>query len=200
MTEFGLVRHGTTEWNLLGVLQGWTDVPLSALGRAEMLDLARKLVGMGFEAIYSSDLLRARQSAMVISMILGLPIHLDCRLREIGLGVWEGLRGQRIRELYPRELAESGIDGAPGGERLSRVARRMQMVANDVAEAYPGSKVLLVGHGTALKTLIFQAEGRPLTSLTSDSFPNASLRFVHWEEPSRKSNANECFYRSSGRN
>ena len=199
MTVLGLVRHGTTEWNALGILQGQTDVALSRAGRAEIMDLAGELEGMEFEAVYCSDLLRARQSAMALAAVLDLPLRLDPRLREIGLGIWEGLSSRRVQELYPCEWTEFGLNGAPGGERLSQVALRMSTVADEVAEAHPTGRVLIVGHGTALKTLICQAEGRPLTDLNAHAFPNASLRLIHWEAPSRKSYANECSYRTSGR-
>lgn len=180
MTELALVRHGTTEWNTLGILQGQTDVPLSRAGRAEIIGLAEEVKGMGFEAIYCSDLLRARQSAMAFSVLLDLPVCLDPRLREISLGIWEGLTGWQVQELYPREWTESGLDGAPGGERLSQVALRMSMAADEMAWTHPAGRVLIVGHGTALKTLICQAEGRPLSGLNFDSFPNASLRLIRW--------------------
>ena len=82
MTRLLLVRHGETDWNADGRLQGQTDRPLSDFGRKQARGLADELAAEGFEAIYSSDLARARETAEIIGARLGLPVELDSDLRE----------------------------------------------------------------------------------------------------------------------
>ena len=86
-----MVRHGETEWNRQGRLQGWSDVPLGEEGRRAAEALARVLAGEGVGALYTSDLRRARDTAAVIGRPLGLPVRVDPRWRVLHFGTWEGL-------------------------------------------------------------------------------------------------------------
>jgi len=91
VTELLLVRHGETDWNAAGRLQGHTDRPLSDYGREQARRLAEELVGEEFDAIYASDLARARETAEIVGAQLDLPVVLDPDLREKNWGTWEGL-------------------------------------------------------------------------------------------------------------
>ena len=91
MTTLLLVRHGETDWNADGRLQGHTDRPLTDFGRRQARDLAAALAGEDLTAIYSSDLTRARETAEIVAERLGLPVVLDRDLREKDWGNWEGL-------------------------------------------------------------------------------------------------------------
>ena len=82
MTTLYVVRHGETPWNVVGRYQGQLDPPLNENGRRQAETTAAKLALLGFEAIYSSDLARARQTAEALSQKTGLPVQLDPRLRE----------------------------------------------------------------------------------------------------------------------
>ena len=90
-THFCLVRHGQTDWNVIGRYQGQSNVPLNQIGLQQAAETAENLAVDSFTALYSSDLLRTVQTAKAISVKLNLPIHLDTRLREINQGDWEGL-------------------------------------------------------------------------------------------------------------
>jgi probable phosphoglycerate mutase len=184
MTELWLVRHGQTDWNREGRYQGQADPPLNRAGLAQASELAARLAGTAFAAVYSSDLQRARLTAEVAARAIGLPVTLDTRLREIGLGRWEGMLVSDIQAQYPREWAEREADpwhtAPPGGETAASVAARMQAAAAAMAQAHPRGRVLMVGHGFALATLLCAARSRPLHEVYSLVPDNARPEVVQW--------------------
>lgn len=104
MTDLWLVRHGQTDWNLTGRWQGQaSDAPgLNDAGQAQVLTICEQLKGIKFSAIYSSDLLRARQTAEMVAESLGLSVTLELRLREINLGEWRGCLRKRLKRSIQR--------------------------------------------------------------------------------------------------
>ena len=118
-----LVRHGQTEWNALGLMQGQTpDVPLTDLGHAQAAAAATELAGLGPGALISSDLLRARQTAEHCARATGLPVALTPALREQGYGV---LEGRPSRELWDVVDWTDPHWSAEGGESLAQLHRRV---------------------------------------------------------------------------
>jgi broad specificity phosphatase PhoE len=108
VTTLLLVRHGETDWNAEGRLQGHTDRPLSDLGRRQARQLAGELASEELDAIYSSDLARARETAEIVGERLGLPVVLDPDLREKDWGTWEGLTSvERDRVEFVGESTEA---------------------------------------------------------------------------------------------
>src|SRR5688500_1044189 len=95
-TELWLIRHGESEGNRAGLLQGQRDYPLSARGRQQAQRLAERLGTVRFDALYSSDLTRALDTARAVSATIGLPVTLDPGLREIDYGAWSGLTPAEI--------------------------------------------------------------------------------------------------------
>ncbi len=166
MTGLTLIRHGLTDWNLEGRFQGQADQPLNDAGRRQAEALAASLKGRRFDAIVSSDLTRAVETAEQVSGQLGLALRLDPRLREINQGEWEGLLGSDIRERYADMWAAQRhnlVSGrAPGGESVAEVSRRVSQAADDIARCWPNGNVLVVSHGLALATLIVRARALPL--------------------------------------
>jgi broad specificity phosphatase PhoE len=140
VTTLLLVRHGETDWNADGRLQGQTDRPLSDFGRRQARRLAEELADEPFEAIYSSDLVRARETAEIVGGRLGLPVMLDAELREKDWGTWEGLTAvERDRVEFVGESTEEHQ------ERILRALRR-------IAEHHPGAgSVLVVTHGGSMR-------------------------------------------------
>src|SRR5579884_1391455 len=111
MTDLLLVRHGETDWNAEGRLQGHTDRPLSDFGRRQAKELAERLSGERVDAIYASDLARARETAEIVGERLGLPVVIDPDLREKNWGSWEGLTGdERAGVEYEGETTEAHRD------------------------------------------------------------------------------------------
>jgi broad specificity phosphatase PhoE len=140
VTTLLLVRHGETDWNADGRLQGQTDRPLSDFGRRQAHKLAEELADEPLEAIYSSDLVRARETAEIVEGRLGLPVTIDAGLRERDWGSWEGLTAvERDRVEFVGESTEEHQ------ERILRALRR-------IAEHHPGAgSVLVVTHGGSMR-------------------------------------------------
>jgi probable phosphoglycerate mutase len=141
VTELLLVRHGETDWNAEGRLQGHTDRPLNELGRRQAKELADRLAGEGADAIYTSDLARARATAEIIGDRLGLPVVVDADLREKNWGTWEGLTGdERVLVEFEGESTEAH------GDRVVAAVRR-------IAARHPGRRVVVVTHGGSLRRI-----------------------------------------------
>ena len=151
MTTLLLVRHGETDWNADGRLQGHTDRPLSDYGRRQARQLAEELDGEEIEAIYSSDLTRARETAEIVGGRLGLPVELDPELREKDWGTWEGLTSvERDRVEFVGESTEAHQ------ERILRALGR-------ISERHPGDgRVLVVTHGGSMRRVQVAAMGMAL--------------------------------------
>lgn len=189
MTRLWLIRHGQTDWNVAGRWQGQSpDAPsLNAAGRAQAEALAAQLAGRGFDALYSSDLPRAWDTARAIAARNGQAIRPEPRLREVNLGAWEGLLADEIARRYPQELAERERDPvrarAPGGETVAEVAVRVWAAADDIARRHPEGDVLIVSHGLALATLLSCAQGRRLDEAHRLIPDNAQPIMVNWSPP-----------------
>jgi broad specificity phosphatase PhoE len=140
VTTLLLVRHGETDWNADGRLQGHTDRPLSEFGRRQARQLAGDLEDEEFEALYASDLARARETAEIVGERLGLPVVLDRDLREKDWGTWEGLTAvERDRVEFVGESTEAHR------ERILRALWR-------ISERHPGGgRVLVVTHGGSMR-------------------------------------------------
>jgi probable phosphoglycerate mutase len=151
VTTLLLARHGETDWNRELRIQGSSDVELNELGRGQARALAQELEHVALDAIYSSDLSRARQTAEAVAAFHGLEVRLDRRLRERSFGSWEGL----TREEIP-DHAHRPEDAEPDDEVRERVLEAVQAIADE----HPGETVLVVSHGGALNTLWHHAFGQ----------------------------------------
>lgn len=186
MTELWLVRHGQTDWNLAGRWQGQaSNAPgLNETGRAQALSIREGLQGIGFSALYSSDLLRARQTAELIAEPLGLTVTLEPRLREMNLGSWEDLCSEEIEARYPHELAERARNPfyrrAPNGESPCEVAERVLTAIDLIANKHRSETVLIVSHGIVLATVICCTMGFPLEDIYQHVPGNAEPYRVQW--------------------
>jgi broad specificity phosphatase PhoE len=139
VTTLLLVRHGETDWNAAGRLQGHTDRPLNEHGRGQAKELAERLAVEGADAIYASDLSRAKETAEIVGQRLGLPVVIDADLREKNWGNWEGLTGdERVHVEFEGESTQEHRD------RMIRAVKR-------IAERHPGQRVVVVTHGGSLR-------------------------------------------------
>jgi 2,3-bisphosphoglycerate-dependent phosphoglycerate mutase len=153
MTELLLVRHGETDWNAEGKLQGHTDRPLNDYGRRQAQALAERLAGESIDAVYASDLSRARETAEILGAKLGLPVLVDPDLREKNWGNWEGLTSdERLHIEFEGETSEAHRD-----RTLSAVQR--------IVERHPDGRIVVVTHGGSLRRIQAAVSGFALPVL-----------------------------------
>ncbi|MGY1783402.1 histidine phosphatase family protein [Geodermatophilus sp. SYSU D00698] len=151
-------RHGRTEWNATGRFQGQMDPPLDAEGRAQAARTAPHLVAAGLApgttVVVASDLVRAADTAAALTGLLGVPLRLDERLREHGLGCWEGLTRAEVAERHPEQYAD-WLAGRPvqgrGGEEAADVAHRALAALRDLP---PAEVAVVVTHGGTAGRLV----------------------------------------------
>jgi len=147
VTVLLLVRHGETDWNAEGRLQGHTDTPLNDYGRRQAAALAEQLAGDGIAAIYASDLSRARATAEIVGGRIGLPVSVVPDLREKNWGSWEGLT--------PTERDAVEYVGESTMEHRARTVRALAAIAG----RHPGERVLVVTHGGSVRRVQAAASG-----------------------------------------
>jgi probable phosphoglycerate mutase len=151
VTHLVLVRHGQTDWNLHGRIQGSSDIPLNATGRRQALDAGRVLAGEGWDAIVSSPLLRAYETARILGAEVGIAeIETDDELRERAYGEAEGLTGHEVDVRFAGRPV-------PGRESRGAVIQRVQPALIRIAERHPGQSVLVVTHGGVIGSLVRHA-------------------------------------------
>ncbi|GAB3111074.1 histidine phosphatase family protein [Streptomyces calidiresistens] len=153
-----LWRHGQTSWNLEHRFQGTTDIPLTDEGRAQARRAAGMLARLRPDAIVSSDLSRAADTAAELAALTGLEVRRDEALRETYAGVWQGLTHEEIRARYGEEYAAWKRGEAVrrgGGELESEVADRAAPFVERHAEKLPDNGTLIVvSHGGTIRTTI----------------------------------------------
>ena len=166
MSRWFLVRHGQTDWNARGLLQGHTDIPLNEVGRDQAKRLGDRLTSVHLEAAYSSDLLRCSQTADLVLGDRKVTVSYSQSLREQAYGRWEGMSFSAIQESDPEMYAAMVEDYAsftpPGGEDFRAVEARSQGLAAEMMGRHPAGDLLIVGHGAALRTLVTHITGLPL--------------------------------------
>lgn len=189
-TRLCLVRHGETEWNAQGRVQGQLDVPLSEVGRGQALAVARALAGESFAAIYCSDLVRVRQTAQPTAEKLDSTIVLKPELRERHYGVFQGMTyaeaKERIPEGYARFKAKDPDYAFDSGESLREFNGRCLAVIEEIARSHEGENLLVFTHGGVLEMIYRHATGRGLASPRDFEIPNAALSRLEIGSPQWK--------------
>lgn len=182
MTRLILVRHGETNWNVEGRYQGQSDVPLSERGRSQAAEMRPQIHALNPDAFYSSDLIRARETAEILAAPLRLTVRVDPRLREVHLGEWEGLLFDEIQARYSNLLKLRREDpakvSAPGGETVAQVRDRVLAATKEIIERHGDQIVVVVTHGLPLAILIALQQHRPLTDVWDLIPENMSLNEV----------------------
>lgn len=178
-TTFYVVRHGETEWNLIGKQQGHFDSPLTTEGMLQSKALTEGLADKSIEFIYSSGLGRALKTAEHIGTRLDLPVQVDKRLNERNLGILQGLTREEFKQRYPDpEFTLNSRDPdyfLPGGESFRQVYERSVKCLEELAKRHSGQNILIVTHGGVLRCFFYKAVGLPLSCPRRFSLFNASI-------------------------
>ncbi len=177
MTRLLLLRHGRTAWNAERRFQGQSDPPLDDVGRVQAYEVAGLIAAVAPDLLVSSDAARAMQTAVRVATATGLELHAEPRLRERGLGHWEGLTRDEVAITYPDEYADwvAGRDvSRRGGETREQVAER----ALAAFHALPAVEtIVLVTHSATAMALC-----TALLGLDQQRHVLGPLANCHWTE------------------
>jgi broad specificity phosphatase PhoE len=161
-----LLRHGETDWNLTGRAQGHADVPLNATGHAQARTVARVLAGLGPVRLWSSDLMRAVQTAEYVAVATGLAVEKDARLREYDVGERSGLTMAEFAAEFPERhanwLHDSESRLLPGEETTRQVRHRIVPALRECLDSLAtGETGVAVLHGASLRVGLMGLLGWP---------------------------------------
>jgi broad specificity phosphatase PhoE len=180
--ELWLIRHGETDWNVDGRIQGFSDRPLNDKGRRQAGLLAERFreMEMRFDAVYASDLERARVTAEV--SLPGAEIRLDPRLRELSYGIFEGKVWDRLdadEAAAARHWSEDRFGRRiPGGESYADLMDRM---ASFRADLPPRARVAAFSHGGTIRSALYGILGRPTPGAWRVDIDNTSITRLRFD-------------------
>lgn len=155
MTTILLARHGESDWNAARRWQGHADRPLTERGRAQAVALAERLQSVPLEAVYASDLRRARETAEAVAQRQGLEVTVLRELREVDVGTWSGLTRTEAEERFPDGFRR-WLEGGPGwedGETYEAMSKRVEGTVHRIAAERPNGRVLVVSHGGPIRAV-----------------------------------------------
>lgn len=169
MKTIGLIRHGTTEWNLAGRMQGQMDTPLAEAGRVQARLLGRRLASeQGWDGIIASDLTRAAETAQIVAAASGIPlIGTDSRLRERSFGQVEGT----TREERIARFGEGWRELDLGVESDEKLLTRWDSFLGDAEKDHAGRRLLIITHGGYIAPIVQRVLGR----MIEENLDNTSL-------------------------
>ena len=188
MKETGiiLIRHGETEWNSQKRMQGHSNSDLSLVGQAQIQALGQWMKNVPFDLIYSSDSLRAKQTAEAITQFSGHELQFDQRLREKNLGVFEGLTSEEARERHPEVFRLFKTAGSKyvidEGESTQQLQDRALEIVNEIRIKHPEERVLLVTHGGFIRVVMKHSLGLSLETPTRFLIRNTGVFRLVWED------------------
>ncbi len=184
MTTLVLLRHGQTDWNLTRRYQGLTDISLNETGEQQARDANKLMRGFHFDAVYCSDLDRAKTTARLAlkDVFPYEEIKFDRRLRERSFGIYEG--GPYDKDKMPPDYvsamnADPENFSFPEGESLLDVEIRVRPFYDEILARHPNDTVLLVAHGTLLSIIQFIAENEPVIDKNRRRLKNAEPVVLH---------------------
>jgi probable phosphoglycerate mutase len=189
-TQVLLIRHGETDWNRIKRIQGHIDIPLSELGFSQAEQLAERMkrdvrAGARLDAVYSSDLQRARQTAQPFADALGLDLRLSEGLRERSYGAFQGHDSDEVSEKFPAEYVEwqtrdPGF-APPSGESQRVFYHRVLHAMEPIVAAHPDGRIACVAHGGVLDCIYRFAMGVALQDPRHWPLLNCSINVVEYD-------------------
>jgi len=173
-----LIRHGQTDANLHHIIQGQNNTPLNETGKKQAKKVAKELKASKANLIISSDLKRAKETAYIISKECKISVVLDKRLREMKLGLWEGISFEEAArhssfEIWERKPSKWKIEGS---ETLEEVQKRMVDAVQEFSEKY--GNIIVVSHGISISTFVIYVKGISLDKMWEYLPDNASVTKV----------------------
>jgi alpha-ribazole phosphatase len=178
------VRHGQTSWNQEGKYQGHSDISLNERGIKQGNLVAKRLAKEKISAIYSSDLLRAQQTAEAIAEYHGLSVITKPEFREINFGIWEGLTYQEIMADWPEILtamySKPDEIGPPQGESFQVVKQRVTRSLQECIAEHQEQTIVLVSHGGTMRVLLCAALGIGLDKMWSMRQDSSAINIIEY--------------------
>lgn len=189
MTEILLIRHGETAWNAIKRLQGHLDIPLNAEGERQAAALGRALRDESLDAIFSSDLQRARQTAQAIAVPRGMVVRTEPGLRERCYGAFEGMLYAEISQRFPeaykawqaRDIDARFPEGVFAAETLREFSNRAVGAIKRIVSEGKYRRVALVSHGGVLEAAYRAAQGLGYAHARDFDIFNASVNRFVWD-------------------
>lgn len=182
--EICVTRHGETDWNASGILQGWLDVPMNERGRQQSLELADTFAASGFSCVYTSPLCRALECAQIIADRLRLPppiVHSG--VKERNFGIIQGIPKAELAELNPvlfgQILKRNPAASFEQGESMDDVATRVLDAIMNIADQRPGGRVLVITHGWAMDVVIRHVHQLPRSAVLHAKPRNGECVWLH---------------------
>ena len=183
---FYIVRHGQTNWNILGKTQGHGNSDLTAKGIEQATELAESIVNYPIDYIYSSDLGRAVQTAQILGDKLNIKVKETEALREMGFGEWEGLLIDEIKANYANVYAtwrnEPHLAQIPGGETLHLIKDRVDSFIQSLNEKYDNKHILLVTHSITVRVMLLAFLNSGMENIYRIKQDNTALNIVEYRD------------------
>ncbi len=175
-----LARHGQTDWNAAGKIQGVSDIPLNDRGRSQARDLAARVRGEGVGVIYTSPLKRARETAEIVGAALGVGVHAASELTELSFGDWEGCSWGEIGERWPEQFALYAADrknyAPPNGESYAAMLARAKPFIDSLRAMAGAGTALCVCHSAVMRGILAEEAGLTVgESYKKLKLPNGSI-------------------------
>lgn len=210
MTSIYLIRHCEAEGNLFRRAQGHWNGRVTERGYVQLAKLIERFSGVHLDAVYSSDLVRARTTAEALARPRGLPVHVTERLREVYMGVWEGKPWGQLQHDWPEQMNNFNNSPdkwhVPGGEEFTHVQKRLTGIIKEIAAENEGGTVAIASHGMAIKMFLMGVIGNcpgdpdnvghgDNTSVSLLSVENGNIRVLYCNDNSHLDEETSTFAR-----
>ncbi len=181
-TTLVLIRHGETEWNREGRIQGHLDSALTPEGIAQAQACAQRLQSESFDHVFASDLERVRQTANILTAAMNLPIHHEPALRERCYGIGEGRTFAELDAMHPTMYASLRSTDpdftVEGGESRRQFHARITGIMRQIAGQHAGKRILVVTHGGVLAVIYRWLSKLPIATSHKVEIPNVAYNRV----------------------
>ena len=183
---FYIVRHGQTNWNILGKTQGHGNSDLTKKGEEQAFELAKAIKEYPIDYIYSSDLGRAVQTAEIVGSQIGIDTYKTKSLREMGFGDWEGLLIDEIKKHHEKTYETwrntPHLVNIPNGETLDIIKDRVDRFINELNEKYDNKHILLVSHSVTVRVMLLSFLNSSMENIYRIKQDNTALNIVEYRD------------------